>query len=88
MGASRRQPPVPRKHAGGVRLARPKSARDGIELDVSLTKDGRVVVMHDNKVDRTTDGHGEICDFTWDEMRKLDCGQGQHPPLLSETCWS
>lgn len=57
---------------------------DGIELDVSLTKDGRVVVMHDNKVDRTTDGHGEICDFTWDEMRKLDCGQGQHPPLLSD----
>lgn len=57
---------------------------DGIELDVSLTRDGRVVVMHDNTVDRTTDGHGEICDFTWDEIRKLDCGQGQHPPLLSD----
>lgn len=57
---------------------------DGIELDVSLSADGRVVVMHDNTVDRTTDGHGEIANLTWDELRRLDCGMGQHPPLLSE----
>ena len=57
---------------------------DGIENDVSLSKDGCVIVMHDNKVDRTTDGHGELCDMTWDEIRKLDCGMGQHPPLLSD----
>ena len=57
---------------------------DGIELDVSLSADGRVIVMHDNTVDRTTDGHGEIADLTWDEIRRLDCGQGQHPPLLSD----
>lgn len=57
---------------------------DGIELDVSLSADGRVIVMHDNTVDRTTDGHGEIANMTWDELRKLDCGQGQRPPLLSE----
>ena len=57
---------------------------DGIELDVSLSADGRVVVMHDNTVDRTTDGHGEIADLTWDEIRALECGMGQRPPLLSE----
>ena len=60
---------------------------DGIELDVSLTKDGRVVVMHDNKVDRTTDGHGEICDFTWDEMRKLTAVRDS-TRRFCPTCWS
>ena len=43
---------------------------DGIELDVSLSADGRVVVMHDNTVDRTTDGHGEIADLTWEDVYK------------------
>ena len=57
---------------------------DGIELDVSLSADGRVVVMHDNTVDRTTNGHGEIAELSWDEIRALDCGMGQRPPLLSE----
>ncbi len=38
------------------------------ELDVHQTKDGEIVVIHDDKVDRTTTGHGYIWDFTWDEL--------------------
>ena len=46
---------------------------DGIELDVQLTKDLVPVIMHDEKVDRTTDGTGCIYDMTYDELRRLDC---------------
>jgi glycerophosphoryl diester phosphodiesterase len=45
---------------------------DGIELDVQLTKDGEVVVIHDERVDRTTGGKGNVRDFTLAELRKLD----------------
>lgn len=44
----------------------------GIELDVQLTKDGYVVVCHDEKVDRTTNGKGYIKDFTLDELKELE----------------
>lgn len=44
----------------------------GIELDVQLTKDGRLVVIHDERVDETTDGTGFVKDFTLDEIRKLN----------------
>ncbi|MBU8879319.1 glycerophosphodiester phosphodiesterase [Bacillus sp. FJAT-29790] len=50
------------------------SGADGIELDVQLTKDGEVVVIHDEKVDRTTNGKGFVKDFTFNEIRKLDAG--------------
>ena len=43
----------------------------GIELDTQLTLDGKVVVIHDEKVDRTTDGCGRVCDFTLEELRRL-----------------
>ncbi|MDD6450498.1 MAG: glycerophosphodiester phosphodiesterase [Lachnospiraceae bacterium] len=45
---------------------------DGVELDVQLTKDGEIVVIHDETVDRTTDGSGWVKDFTLEELRKLD----------------
>ncbi|MEG1687913.1 MAG: glycerophosphodiester phosphodiesterase family protein, partial [Angelakisella sp.] len=48
---------------------------DGIELDVQLTADGQVVVIHDEKIDRTTDGHGNVRDMTLDELRRYNaCG--------------
>lgn len=47
---------------------------DGMELDVQLTKDGTVVVIHDEAVDRTTDGTGLVKDYTFEELRKLDAG--------------
>lgn len=45
---------------------------NGVELDVQLTKDGEVVVIHDERVDRTTDGQGFVRDFTLADLRKLD----------------
>lgn len=47
---------------------------DMLEMDVRLTADGRVVVIHDETVDRTTDGTGRIRDMTWAEARELDAG--------------
>lgn len=45
---------------------------DGIELDVQLTKDGEVVIIHDETVDRTTNGKGYVRDFTLAEIKKLN----------------
>ena len=47
---------------------------EGIELDVHLSKDGYLIVMHDETVDRTTDGHGEIQQLTLNELKQLDAG--------------
>ncbi|EJO5348919.1 glycerophosphodiester phosphodiesterase [Clostridium botulinum] len=47
---------------------------DGIELDVHLSKDGYIVIMHDEWVDRTTDGKGEIKNFSLSELKNLDAG--------------
>lgn len=44
---------------------------DGIEIDVRDTKDGHLVLMHDDTVDRTTDGHGKVSDLTLDRIRAL-----------------
>ena len=45
---------------------------DMLELDVGVTKDGQVVVMHDTTVDRTTNGHGTVASYTLAQLRKLD----------------
>ena len=45
---------------------------DGVELDVQLTKDGEVVIIHDETIDRTTDGKGYVVDYTYEELSKLD----------------
>lgn len=47
---------------------------DYIELDLQLTKDGKVVVIHDLKVDRTTNGKGRVIDYTFEELCQLDAG--------------
>ena len=57
---------------------------DGIELDVMLTKDGQVVVIHDDTVDRTTDGSGRVKDLTLAELQALNAGNGEHIPTLQE----
>lgn len=48
---------------------------DGFELDVQLTKDNHLVVCHDEKINRTTDGVGYIKDLTLKEIKKLDAGK-------------
>lgn len=64
---------------------------DGLELDVHQTKDGSLVVCHDAKVDRTTNGHGEIGEMTLAEIKQLDAGiwfgeafKGERIPTLEE----
>jgi glycerophosphoryl diester phosphodiesterase len=47
---------------------------DMLELDVRATRDGVVVVIHDETVDRTCEGSGRVRDLTWDEIRTLDAG--------------
>src|SRR6476619_6139509 len=47
---------------------------DGIELDVQLTKDGELVVIHDEKIDSTTDGTGYVKDYTLNELRQFSAG--------------
>lgn len=57
---------------------------DIIELDVFVLKTGEVVVLHDETVDRTTDGSGKITDYSFEKLRKLDAGEGEKVPLLTE----
>ncbi|OEU96520.1 glycerophosphodiester phosphodiesterase [Streptomyces oceani] len=57
---------------------------DAIELDLHLSKDGALVVMHDAELDRTTDGSGPISDFTLAELRELDAGAGERIPTFEE----
>src|SRR5262245_40441996 len=52
---------------------------DAVELDVHSSRDGRVVVIHDPTVDRTTNGTGRVFDMQWDELRKLDAGYNFDP---------
>jgi glycerophosphoryl diester phosphodiesterase len=57
---------------------------DGIELDVRKTKDGAIVVIHDNTVDATTNGTGRVADLTLAEIQALNAGKGARVPTLSE----
>ncbi|GGX95802.1 glycerophosphodiester phosphodiesterase [Streptomyces fructofermentans] len=57
---------------------------DVIELDLHLSKDGALVVMHDADVDRTTDGSGPIAGKTLAELRALDAGRGERVPVFEE----
>lgn len=68
--------------------------RDGadlVELDVRLSADHQVVVLHDSTVDRTTDGTGPVASFTVDQLKRLDAGAwfdarftGERIPTLTE----
>jgi glycerophosphoryl diester phosphodiesterase len=62
------------------------------ELDVQLTRDGAVVVIHDDTVDRTTDGTGQVAELTLEEIKRLDASakfkggtiRGERIPTLDE----
>ncbi|MFT8323480.1 MAG: glycerophosphodiester phosphodiesterase [Bacillus sp. (in: firmicutes)] len=49
-----------------------KAYTDGIELDIQMTKDGELVIIHDEKVDRTTNGSGYVQDFLFKDIRTLN----------------
>lgn len=57
---------------------------DVVELDVYVCKTGEIVVIHDDKVDRTTDGKGYVFNKNYDELRLLNTGNGEKIPLLEE----
>ncbi len=57
---------------------------DMVELDVHICGSGELVVIHDETVDRTTDGTGEVSKMTLDELRALDAGRGERIPTLQE----
>jgi glycerophosphoryl diester phosphodiesterase len=82
-GAGRRRPLViahrgestnaPEQTVAAFRLAAELGA-DMIEADVQRTADGRLVLLHDATVDRTTNGYGPVTAFTFDELQVLDAG--------------
>ena len=60
----------------------------GIELDIQLSRDGKIVVIHDERIDRTTDGYGFVRDYTLDELRTFHIHSGssepEHIPMIEE----
>lgn len=62
---------APENTIEAFRLAIEQGA-DGIELDVQLTKDDQIVVIHDEWIDRTSDGKGWVKDYTLEELRKFN----------------
>lgn len=83
-------------HRGGAKLAPENTlaafeaavevwGADMLEMDVHASADGRVVVIHDPTVDRTTDGTGAVARLPWSELSRLDAGyrftdaEGEHP---------
>jgi glycerophosphoryl diester phosphodiesterase len=64
---------APENTLAGLRLALHMGA-DAVEIDVHLSADGIPVLIHDDSVDRTTDGHGPVASQTLAELRRLDAG--------------
>jgi len=62
---------APENTLTGFQLAVEMGA-DGVEFDIQLTQDGEVVVIHDETVDRTSDGQGYVMDFTLSQLKKLN----------------
>lgn len=54
----------------------------GIEFDIQMSKDGEPVVIHDDTLERTTNGKGAVSDFTVKELQQLDAGEGERIPTL------
>lgn len=55
-----------------------------IEIDLRATSDGAIVILHDETLDRTTNGKGRLSDLTFAEIRKLDAGAGESIPSYAE----
>ena len=57
---------------------------DWFELDCTLTRDGSIIVIHDDTVDRTTDGTGTVSELTLDYLKQLDAGSWKDPKFAGE----
>src|SRR5215467_10562093 len=62
------------------------SFRSAIELDVHMSADGELIVIHDHTLDRTTTGSGLVVQHTLAELRNMDAGDGERLPTLAEVC--
>ncbi|XP_054067556.1 glycerophosphodiester phosphodiesterase 1 isoform X1 [Rissa tridactyla] len=83
---------APENTLAAIRQAAENGAM-GVELDLEFTADGVPILMHDETVERTTDGSGRLCDLTFDEIRRLNPSakhwlgnkfQGEKVPTLRE----
>jgi glycerophosphoryl diester phosphodiesterase len=81
---------APENTLAALQLAHELGA-DMVEFDVHLTADDRLVVLHDDTLDRTTDGRGYVRDHAWADIARLDAGAwygpefaGQRVPLLDQ----
>lgn len=74
-------PRVAENTLGSFKRAIWKSA-NALEFDVRRAKDGKLVVIHDLSVHRTTSGSGNVCDLTYKQLYELDAGFGEKIPLL------
>lgn len=69
---------------GSIRAAS-KCKADQVEVDIRLSKDGNLVLMHDETVDRTTNGRGKVEDLSLEELQSLEVmGSGERVPTLRE----
>jgi glycerophosphoryl diester phosphodiesterase len=74
---------APENTLPGIELA--LSAGVGaVEIDVHLSQDGALVVIHDETLERTTNGTGRVAEHTLSELRALDAGDGAQVPTLAE----
>jgi len=73
----------PENTLGSIELALKKGC-DGVEIDVHLSLDGELVVIHDSTLLRTTKETGSVKEKTFDDLRKLDAGSGEKIPSLEE----
>ena len=70
------------------RKAVEETEADGIESDVHITKDGKLVIFHDATVERTSNGTGYIKDMTYEELLSLDIGGWKSPEFAGEHIWT
>lgn len=71
---------APENTIEAFRLAAEQGA-DGVELDVQMTKDGQLVVIHDESIDRVSNGTGLVKDYTLDELRRFNFNK-THPQYI------
>jgi len=57
---------------------------DGFEFDIQLSRDGEPVVIHDETLERTTNGAGLVSDYSREELQRFDAGGGERIPSLSD----
>ncbi|MBN1571804.1 MAG: glycerophosphodiester phosphodiesterase [Deltaproteobacteria bacterium] len=83
--AHRGDPLVKPQNTKGAFLSAMEYDIDFIETDINMTKDGALVVVHDQKVDNVSNGKGWVVNFTLDELKKLDFGSWMGPGMGPET---